>query len=293
MSYRYKISECSNVIIPLSIKVSMLWLSYSCCKGLIYCCRATHSPNGSSFSWAVGKARLAFASGDFSSQVIAASAALFSSFNCLISSLRDSTVSSSTFISWRCSAKQQEGQKNGLLLDASIHSPDNVVVVSIFISNHNHFCVLCFRLAEACSTTALCYDVLKYWTQYAKDVRTYGRTTPSLCLGTPVPRQKLPWWWRCDHFCWSAHFDLHWQWSSQLSRNPHEDFDLTIAITITCFPFDSTVVGCMVIMWHANETKASQYMYGIVSLASTSLAWSRPTAPRLWPLQLVPRLYPP
>jgi len=42
------------------------------------------------------------------------------------------------------------------------------------------------------------YDVLKYWTQFAKDIRTYvrtygrtyGRTTPSLCLGTPVPRQK-------------------------------------------------------------------------------------------------------
>ena len=39
----------------------------------------------------------------------------------------------------------------------SIHSPDNVfmVMVSIFISNHSHFCVLCFRLAAARATTAL------------------------------------------------------------------------------------------------------------------------------------------
>jgi len=38
----------------------------------------------------------------------------------------------------------------------SIHSPYNVfmVLVSIFISNPNHFCVLCFRLAAARATTA-------------------------------------------------------------------------------------------------------------------------------------------
>jgi len=45
-----------------------------------------------------------------------------------------------------------------------------MVLVSIFISNRNHFCVLYFRLATA-RTTPL-YDVLKYWAQYAKDVRT-------------------------------------------------------------------------------------------------------------------------
>ena len=91
-----------------------------------------------------------------------------------------------------CSLEQESHTAPFML---SIHSPDSVfmVLVSIFISNHNHFCVL---LAAARATTA--YDVLKYWTQFAKDVRmyvhTYCCTMPSLCLGTPVPRQKVHLW---------------------------------------------------------------------------------------------------
>jgi len=67
-----------------------------------------------------------------------------------------------------------------------------MVLVSIFISNHNHFCVLCFCLAAACATTALWRTEIL--TQDAKDRHMnagYGHTTPSLCLGTPVPRQKF------------------------------------------------------------------------------------------------------
>jgi len=53
-----------------------------------------------------------------------------------------------------CSLEQES---HTALFMLSIHSPENVfmVLVSIFISNHNHFCVLCFRLAEAHATTAL------------------------------------------------------------------------------------------------------------------------------------------
>ena len=79
-----------------------------------------------------------------------------------------------------------------------VFSPDNVfmVLVSIFISNHDHFCVLCFRLAAARG-----HRFMTYWniehnslkTYIRTDGRTDGRTTPSLCLGTPVPRQKPSW----------------------------------------------------------------------------------------------------
>ena len=53
-----------------------------------------------------------------------------------------------------CSLEQESHTAPFML---SIHSPVNVfiVLVSIFISNRNHFCVLCFRLAAARATTAL------------------------------------------------------------------------------------------------------------------------------------------
>jgi len=53
-----------------------------------------------------------------------------------------------------CSLEQESHTAPFML---SIHSPDNVlmVLVSIFISNHNHFCVFCFPLAAARATTAL------------------------------------------------------------------------------------------------------------------------------------------
>ena len=53
-----------------------------------------------------------------------------------------------------CSLEQES---HTALFMLSIHNPDNgfMVLVSIFISNHNHFCVLCFRLAAAHATTAL------------------------------------------------------------------------------------------------------------------------------------------
>ena len=75
--------------------------------------------------------------------------------------------------------------------------------------------------------------------------------------------------------CWSAHFDLHWQWSSQLSRNPHEDTDHTIAIT---FVFPSTQL--LLAAWSSCDMQMSHKLAStcmVVSLVSTSLAWSRPT----------------
>jgi len=47
-----------------------------------------------------------------------------------------------------CSLEQESHTAPFML---SIHSPVNafMVLVSIFISNRNHFCVLCFRLAAA------------------------------------------------------------------------------------------------------------------------------------------------
>jgi len=55
-----------------------------------------------------------------------------------------------------CSLEQESHTAPSML---SIHSPDNVFMVlqlvSIFISDRNHFCVLCFRLAAARATTAL------------------------------------------------------------------------------------------------------------------------------------------
>ena len=95
----------------------------------------------------------------------------------------------------------------------SIHSPDNIFMVlvsqeyfsyimyswvSIFISNRYHFCVLCFRIPlSSASASTRNHRFMTYWNiehkLYAKDVRTYCRTTPSLFLGTLVPRQKVCW----------------------------------------------------------------------------------------------------
>jgi len=53
-----------------------------------------------------------------------------------------------------CSLEQESHTTLPML---SIHSPDNVfmVLVNIFISNHNHFYVLCFCLAAVHATTTV------------------------------------------------------------------------------------------------------------------------------------------
>ena len=129
-----------------------------------------------------------------------------------------------------CSLEQESHTAPFML---SIHSPDNVfmVLVSIFISNRNHFCVLCFRLAAARATTALwrieILNTIRSWRTYGRThvrtvvrtyvrsyARTYGRTTPSLCLGTPVPWQnriELSHGLLCDHCTLMPfHFYIIW-----------------------------------------------------------------------------------
>ena len=66
-----------------------------------------------------------------------------------------------------CSLEQESHTAPFML---SIHSPDNVfmVLVSIFISNRNHFCVFCLAAARAQSPL---YDVLKHNT-----LKTYVRS---------------------------------------------------------------------------------------------------------------------
>ena len=68
-----------------------------------------------------------------------------------------------------CSLEQESHTAPFML---SIHSPDNVfmVLVSIFISNHNHFCVLCFHLAAAL------HHFMTYWNIEHNLLKMYGRT---------------------------------------------------------------------------------------------------------------------
>ena len=75
-----------------------------------------------------------------------------------------------------------------------VHSPDDIfmVLASIFISKtHNYFCILCFRLAAARTTIALCCtEILNTIHWSCMFVQTYGCTTLSLCLSTLVARQN-------------------------------------------------------------------------------------------------------
>ena len=70
-----------------------------------------------------------------------------------------------------CSLEQE---KPYALFMLSIRSPDNVfmVLVSIFISNHNHFCVLCGTLS--CSARNHCF--MTYWNIEHNTLKTYVRT---------------------------------------------------------------------------------------------------------------------
>jgi len=81
----------------------------------------------------------------------------------------------------------------------SIHSPDYVftVLVSIFMKTHNHFRVpsQCYKCV---SDGVLCFHYSRM--RIANDtyhVRTNVPMPPALCLGTPVPRQKVCWRTSC------------------------------------------------------------------------------------------------
>ena len=75
---------------------------------------------------------------------------------------------------------EQESHTTPFML--SIHSPDNVfmVLVSIFISNHNHFCVITFGslLPAAARNTVF----MTYWNIELNTLKTYVRTIVQRCL---------------------------------------------------------------------------------------------------------------
>jgi len=73
-----------------------------------------------------------------------------------------------------CSLKQESHTAPFML---SIHSPDNVfmILVSIFISNHNHFCVLCFRLAKDVRTYVRSYSAVFM----SRALRCQDKTNPN------------------------------------------------------------------------------------------------------------------
>ena len=70
-----------------------------------------------------------------------------------------------------CSLEQESHTAPFML---SVHSPDNVfmVLVHIFISNHNHF--LCSLLPLSCSARNHCF--MKYWNIEHNTLKSYGRT---------------------------------------------------------------------------------------------------------------------
>jgi len=69
-----------------------------------------------------------------------------------------------------CSLEQESHTAPFML---SIHSPDNIfmVLVSIFISNRNHFCVLCFRV----SCSARNHNFMTYRNIEHNSLKTYVR----------------------------------------------------------------------------------------------------------------------